>query len=180
MPYILLVFIQYRCQLTKKQTSWLTNLPSNCLHEEESSLKLTGYQFIKKFPYFMEHEVSLPHSQEPATCHHPEAHEQLTSPSHSLKIHFVISCHLRLGLPSGFFPSGSSTKTLYVPFLSPIRDTSPANSILLDFVNRIILGEVIPSLSAKLYICVYNCLYLCLGIKTVSVDKLKWRRYHAA
>ena len=32
------------------------------------------------------------------------------------------SSHLRLGLPSGFYPSGFRNKTLYTPLLSPIRD----------------------------------------------------------
>ena len=33
----------------------------------------------------------------------------------------ILSTYLRLGLPSGFFPSGFPTKTLYAPFSSPIR-----------------------------------------------------------
>ena len=37
----------------------------------------------------------------------------------------VLSCHLCLGLPSGLFPSGFPTKTLYMPLLSSIRDTCP-------------------------------------------------------
>jgi len=31
----------------------------------------------------------------------------------------ILSSHLRLGLPSGLFLSGFSTKTLYTPLLSP-------------------------------------------------------------
>jgi hypothetical protein len=37
-----------------------------------------------------------------------------------LKIHFNIILHFRLCLPSGLFPSGLPTKTLYAPLLSII------------------------------------------------------------
>jgi hypothetical protein len=43
-----------------------------------------------------------------------------------------IILHLTLGLPSGIFPSGFPTKTLYTLLLSPIRATCPAYLILLD------------------------------------------------
>ena len=35
----------------------------------------------------------------------------------------ILFFYLRLGLPSGLFPSGFPTKTLYTPLLSPIRST---------------------------------------------------------
>jgi len=53
-----------------------------------------------------------------------------TPTSHFLKIHLNIT-HLRLGLPSGLFPSGLPTKTLYTHLLSPIHATCSAHLIQL-------------------------------------------------
>ena len=39
--------------------------------------------------------------------------------SHLLEIHPILSTHLRLGLPSGLFPSAFPTKTLYTPSPHP-------------------------------------------------------------
>ena len=62
----------------------------------------------------------------------------------------IISCHVRLGLTSGLFPSGFPTKTLYTPIISPMRTTCPAYLILLDLINRTIFGEEYRSLSSSL------------------------------
>ena len=62
----------------------------------------------------------------------------------------ILSSYLRLGLPSGLFPSGFSTKTQYTPLLSPIRATCPTHLIRLDFITQTIFGEQYRSLSSSL------------------------------
>jgi hypothetical protein len=63
-----------------------------------------------------------------------------TTPSCLSKID-VLSTHLRLGLPSGLFPSGFLTKTLYAFLFSPNRATCPAHFILFNLIFLIIFGK---------------------------------------
>jgi hypothetical protein len=81
-----------------------------------------------------EPEGSSPHSQQPATgpCPEPvESNPHPPSQSPSLRSILIPSSHLHLGLPSGLFPSGFPTKTLYT-FLS-----YPSFSPWLDLLNDI-------------------------------------------
>jgi hypothetical protein len=53
----------------------------------------------------------------------------------SLRSTLIPSSELRLGLPSGLFPSGFPTKTLYTFLSSPMRATFPAHLIRLDLTK---------------------------------------------
>ena len=99
--------------------------------------KLTGLQLVKKFPAFHGTRRFI-------TALASVRHLSLSwaSPIQSIYPHpnswrsiLILSTHLRLGLPSGLFPSGFPTKTLYTPLSSPISATCPAHLILLDFIQ---------------------------------------------
>ena len=120
--------------------------------------KLTGLQLVKKFPAFYGtrrfitaltsfRHLSLSYaSPNQSTYPHPTSWISI----------LILSNHLRLGLPSGLFPSGFPTKTLYAPLFSPIRATCPAHLILLDFITRTILGEEYRSFSSSLCPFLYS------------------------
>ena len=114
--------------------------------------KLTGLQLVKKFPAFHG-------TQRFITALTSVRHLSLSwaSPIQSIYPHptswtsvLILSTHLRLVLPSGLFPSGFPTKTLYTPLSSPIHTTCPVHFILLDFITCTILGEEYISFSSSL------------------------------
>src|SRR5215472_10186144 len=114
--------------------------------------QLNGLQLVKKFPAFhgtrrfITALTSVRHlslswaSPIQSTCPHPTSWRSI----------LILSTHLRLGLPSGLFPSCFPTKTLYTALSSPIRATCPAHLILLHFITRTILGEQYRSFSSSL------------------------------
>ena len=98
----------------------------------------------------MELEVSLPHSQVPATCPDPEPAQISPYPtSHFLKIHLNIILPTTLSSPSDLFPSGFPTNTLHTSFFSHIVSTCPAH-LILDVITRTILSKEYRSLSSTL------------------------------
>ena len=114
--------------------------------------KLTGSQLVKKFPTFYGTQRFITAFTSARHLSLSWASSIRSIPSHptSLRSIIILSSHLRLGLPSGLFPSGFPTKTLYTHLLSPIRATCPVHLIFLDFVTQTILGEQYRSVSFSL------------------------------
>jgi hypothetical protein len=118
-------------------------------------------------------EGSLPHLQQPVTCSHPEPDQSTPCPHHTVwKSVLILPFHLRLGLPSGLFPSGIPIKTLYTSLLCVLRATCSAHLILLDLIIRTIFGEEYRSLSSSfrsfLHSLVHNFLSTLIS-KTLSL-----------
>jgi hypothetical protein len=68
----------------------------------------------------MKPECSLQCSQKPPTGPYSEP-DQSSPYQHPIcisEIHLIVSTHLRLGLPSGLFPSGFLTNILYAVFFA--------------------------------------------------------------
>ena len=105
--------------------------------------KLAGFQLVKKFPAFYGTRRFITAFTRARHLSLSRVRSIQTIPPHptSWRYILIVSSHLRLGPPSCLFPSGFPTKILYTPLLSPIRTTSPAQLIRLDFITRTILGE---------------------------------------
>ena len=132
----------YKFILTYLLTPW-----SRVLLEE-----LTGFAANQEIPRILwnpkVHYRS--HKRPPPVPIPSQLHPVPTTLSHFLKIHLILSSHLRLGLPNDLFPSGFPTTTLCTPLPSSIRATWPAHLILLGFITRTIYVEQYRELSPSL------------------------------
>ena len=114
--------------------------------------KLTGLHLVKKFPAFYgtRRFITTLTSVRHLSLSWARPIQSISSHPTSWRSILILSIHIRLGLPSGLFPSGIPTKTLYTPLSSPTRATCPAHIILLDFITRTILGAEYKSFSSSL------------------------------
>jgi hypothetical protein len=93
---------------------------------------LTVSQLVKKFPAFYRTRRFItafkiaPH----LSLFWASSFLSITPHYTSWRSKLILSSHLCLRLPSGLFPSGFPTETLYTPLPSPIRATCPAHLIL--------------------------------------------------
>jgi hypothetical protein len=103
--------------------------------------KLTGPHLLKKFPAFYgtRRFITVFTRVRHLCLSWARSFLSIASYLTSWRSILITSSLLHLGLPSGLFFSGLQTKTLYAPFLSPIRATCPARFIFLDSITRIIL-----------------------------------------
>ena len=127
--------------LTYFLTPWSRALPD----------KLTSSQLVKKFSAFYGTRRFITvykSARHLSLCWARSIQSILPHPT-LLRNILILSSHLRLGSPSGLFPSGCPNKTLYTPLLSPTRATCSANLIFFDLIARIIFEEEYRSLSSS-------------------------------
>jgi hypothetical protein len=109
----------------------------------------------------------VPHSQQPA--YGPYHKLDQSSPHVPIPLPKDPS-HLRLGLPSGFPPSGLPSKTLYAPILISIHSTCPAHPILLDLITQTIYRTTQITTEQHKYKLFHVSLYLCCSMYCLCVN----------
>jgi hypothetical protein len=104
--------------------------------------KLTDLQLVKKFPAFYGTRKFITAFTSARHLSLSWASSIQSVPSHptSWRSILILSSNLRLGIPSGLYPSGFPTKTLYTPLPSPIRAQSIIYSLF--YFNREMLQQL--------------------------------------
>ena len=115
--------------------------------------KLSGIQVFKNFSafYWTRRFITVLTSARHLSLSWAKSIQSMTPHPTSWRSILMLSSHLRLGLPSGLFPSGVPPKTLYTPFLSLLRATCQAHLIHRDLISRIISVEQYKSWSSSLH-----------------------------
>ena len=95
--------------------------------------KLTGLQLVKKFPAFYGtwRFITTFTSARHLSLSWVSSIQSIPPHPTSWRSILILSYHLRLGFPSGLFPSGFPTKTLYVPLPSQYMLHAPLISFFL-------------------------------------------------
>jgi len=124
---------------------WLTYLLTYLLIQLSRVLleKVTGFNLVMKFPAFYgtRRIVTVFISARHLSLSWASSIQSIPPHPASWNSILILPSHLLLSLPSGLFPSGFRTKTLYMPLFSNTRATCPVHLILLDFITRKKFGE---------------------------------------
>ena len=119
-----------KCLLTYLLTPWCRVLLE----------KLTGLQLFKKFPAFhgTRRFITALTSVRHLSLSWARPIQSIYPHPTSWRSILILSTHLRLGLPSGLFPSGFPTKTLYTPLSSPIHATCTQLMLKCYYISQLI------------------------------------------
>jgi hypothetical protein len=96
------------------------------------------YLLTEEFPYIF---MCRLHKRHPLVPILSQISTARTTPYYLLSSILILSTHLRLGLPSGLFPSDFPTNIPYWLLLYPVRAACPVHLIILN-LTLIIVGEV--------------------------------------
>jgi len=117
------------------------------LHKTESFLRSTSiFSYSRNFQHFFGTQKIIASLMSSRDLSLSRATLIQSIPSHPISWRSILTFffHLCLRLPSDFFPSGFPTKTLYIPWLSPMP--SPTHSSWFDHSNNLGWGVQIISL----------------------------------
>jgi len=118
-PHVLIPFPLPLHILTHSLTAWST-VPLE---------KLTDSQLVKEFPAIYGTRRFITAFTSAATCPYPEPHRSSPyRPTHFWRSILILSSHLRLCLPRGLFPQGSTSKRCKHLFPPPYVLHAPPNS----------------------------------------------------